>query len=74
MAAIWHDSGSPSWLGIPPSFSFHDLPEIHQLAPIEYQQAMKEIHEMERRMGVAYYWHNADLAYSWFKRKQPWYL
>lgn len=74
MAAIWHESSAPSWLGIKPSYSFHDLPEIHQEAPAQYAAAMAEIRAREMLLGVGWLKHNAEQAHAAWQHKKPWWL
>jgi hypothetical protein len=74
MGAIWHDTGAPSFLGLPPSYSFHDLAEIVVPAPASYEQARARLQAWERRLGGAFYSHNAERAYELWQLKRPWWL
>ena len=74
MAAIWHDSGAPSFLGIPPSYSFQDVAEIHAPAPESYAESRQRMQRWEKKLGAAYYKHNAQLAYEFWQAKRPWWL
>lgn len=76
MSAIWHDNGMPSFLGIKPSFSFHELAEIHVEAPTPYQCAMEDLRIREALLGYDSDWHqhNAELAHSFYEMKKPWWL
>lgn len=73
MSAIWHDHGQPSFLGMPPSFSFVDVAEIHAIAPQQYKEARAKLQAWERRMGATYMRHNAEMSYFAWQRKKPWY-
>lgn len=73
MTAIWRDHGLPSFLGIGPSFSFQDIAEIHQIAPIAYLEARTNLVRIEKRNGAEYYKRNAKLAYTFWQAKKPWY-
>ena len=74
MTAIWHDHGQPSFLGVPPSFSFQDVAEIHIEAPQAYAQARARLQAWERRLGAAFYAHNAALANRFYLAKREWWL
>ena len=74
MAAIWVDSRQPSFLGLAPSFAFHDLPEIHAIAPAAYEVARLELQMMDEIRGAAWNVHNAELAHSFYMSKRAWWL
>lgn len=74
MGAIWHDHGKPSFLGIPPSFSFQDIAEIVVPAPASYEQARAKMQAWERRLGAAFYRNNAARAHALWELKRPWWL
>lgn len=74
MAAIWHESNTPSWLGVGPSYSFVDLPEIHQVAPASYEAARAEMRAREMLLGAEWFQHNTELAHTFWERKKPWWL
>lgn len=74
MSAIWYDHKMPSFLGIAPSYSFHELPEIHQEAPTPYAVAMQELKIREKLYGAQWFKHNAELAHVLWERKKPWFL
>lgn len=74
MSAIWHDSGSPSWLPAGPQFSFFDVAEIVQPAPESYEQARAEIKRRERKFGAGWYRDNALRAHELWLLKRPWWL
>ncbi len=74
MTAIWHDSGLPSFLGAPPRFSFQDIAEIVQPAPATYEAARYKYIKWERKMGAAYFRHNAYLAHQFYMAKRAWWL
>ena len=74
MGAIWHDHKQPSFLGIPPSYSFQDVAEIHIEAPVPYAQARARLQRWERKMGAAWFKQNADLAQRFYLAKRPWWI
>lgn len=77
MSAMWHDHGFPSFLGIAPSFSFHELPEVHMKVEIAapcYTEAMVEMSEREQLLGAVWSQHNGELAHAFYERKKPWWL
>ena len=74
MGAIWHDNKMPSFLGIPPSYSFQDIAEIVIPAPESYAEARARMQAWERKMGGAWFQHNAELAHVLWERKKPWWL
>ena len=73
MSAIWHDHGMPSFLGVPPSFSFHELAEVIEFAPIGYEVAMMKLREADLLHGEAWIKHNAKRAYYNYRMKRAWY-
>lgn len=74
MAAIWHASAAPSFLAPPPSFSFHDIAQLVVPAPASYELARARYGAWERRMGGAWFQHNAQLAQQFWQAKKPWWL
>ena len=74
MASIWHDHGKPSFLGIPPSYSFHDLAEIVQPAPESYAEARAKMQAWERRLWAVFYQDISVRAYVLWQLKRPWWL
>lgn len=74
MSAIWHDTGAPSFLSNAPQFSFLDVAEIVEPAPAAYAEARARMQAWERKMGGAYYQHNAALAWTFFQMKKAWWL
>jgi hypothetical protein len=74
MSAIWYDHKMPSFLGIAPSYSFHELPEIHQEVPTPYAAAMAEIKAREMLLGAGWVEHNTELAHRFWEHKKPWWL
>ena len=74
MGAIWHDSKMPSFLGIPPSYSFQDIAEIVEPAPASYQEARARMQVWEQRQGAAFYQSNAKRAYELWQLRRPWWL
>jgi hypothetical protein len=74
MGAIWHDIKLPSFLGVPPSYSFLDISEIIAPAPESYAEARQRIQRWERKLGAAWYTHNAELAHQFYIAKRPWWL
>lgn len=74
MSAIWHDHGLPSFMGAGPRYSFFDVAEIFAPAPEAYAEARERMQRWERRMGAAYYQHNAKMAWDNWQRHRPWWL
>lgn len=74
MGAIWQDHGQPSFLGVPPSYSFQDVAEIVVPAPASYEVARARMQAWEQRLGAAFYQHNAERAYALWQVKRPWWL
>lgn len=74
MSSIWHDHGKPSFLGIPPSFSFHELAEIHQEAPAAYIAVMEDLRVREKLYGASWFQHNTELSHIFWEAKKPWWI
>jgi hypothetical protein len=74
MAAIWHQSAYPPIFHPPPMFSFRDVAEIVAPAPEDYAEARASMQAWERKMGAAWYQHNANLAHAFWEMKKPWWL
>ena len=74
MSAIWHDSGTPSFLSPKQNFSFHELPGYVQEAPDAYQAAMADLRVREMLLGTEWYTHNAWLAHEFYMAKRSWWL
>ena len=74
MAAIFHDSGMPSFLAPPPRFSFIDIAEIVAPAPEQYAEARSRYMRWERKMGNVWFEHNHELAMRFWEAKRPWWL
>lgn len=74
MSAIWHDHGQPSFMGVGPRFSFFDVAEIVQPAPVAYEAARAKLQAWERKMGSVWFQHNAKLARVFWEMKRPWWL
>jgi hypothetical protein len=74
VGAIWHDTGSPSWLAAGPQFSFQDVAEIVEPAPAAYAEARAHLQRWERRLGAAFYRDNARRARELWLMKRPWWL
>ena len=73
MTAIWHAS-PVGILGFAPSFSFQDVAEICAPAPQSQQEARARMQRWERRLGAAWYAHNARLARDFYEMKRPFWL
>ena len=74
MAAMWHDHGAPSFLGIKPSFSFHELPEIHVEAPMPYAEARMDMQWLEALRGAVWYERHVEQVQALWAMKRPWWL
>ena len=74
MSAIWHDSGVPSFFAPSPRFSFHDLPEVVQEAPVAYQAVLAEMRARDLARGAGWLQHNAALAQRFYQMKRDWWL
>ena len=74
MTAVWHQSNLPSWFGAAPQFSFSDLAEVHQVAPIAYEQARADMRAREIRLGPEWFRHNAYLGHKFFMMKKAWWM
>ena len=74
MSAIWVDGRQPSFLGIAPSFAFHDLPEIHAIVPAAYEVARMELQMIDEARGPQWSIHNAELAHSFYMAKRDWWM
>ena len=75
MPSIWHDHGMPSFLGIPPSYSFFDQAEVVIVVPENYtspfyMKAWKEWHEPWRQQM---HFACIDKAQVIWQRNKPWY-
>lgn len=73
MTAIWHEN-QLGVLGFAPSFSFQDVAEICAPAPLSQQEASARLRRWERRLGSAWYAHNAFLARQFYEKKRPFWL
>lgn len=75
MPAVVHDQPEcSSILGLPPSYSFHDLAEITAEAPIAYEMARADMRERRMRLGEAWYRRNEELARAAWAAHRPWWL
>lgn len=74
MSALWHDHGLPSFLAAGPLFSFHEVAEVVAPCPETYATARARLQRWERKMGAAYFKHNADLARQFWLAQRPWWL
>ena len=74
MSAIWIDSKQPSFLGIAPSFAFHELAEIHAFAPATYEVSRMELQWVDEKRGPQWNIYNAEVAHGFYIRKRPWWV
>ena len=74
MGAIWHEPDAPLYLAGGPQFSFFDVAEIVQPAPVEYELARAHLQAFERKFGVVWYQDNARRAWELWQQKRPWWL
>lgn len=74
MSAIWHDSGLPSFLGVPPSFSFYEQAVVEMPAPISYQVAQQYLRFVQRSFGENFRYECARRAHEVYQRKRPWWV
>ena len=72
MSVIWHDSGAPSFMSNAPAFSFYDVAEICEPAPASWQEQRERFRAFEKKMGGAWYRHNAYLAWTFYQMKKEW--
>jgi hypothetical protein len=74
VSAIWHDQNLPSFLGIPPSFSFYDQAQVEQPAPISYQVAQRFRESAQFPLGPNFRQEIARRAREVWGVKRPWWL
>lgn len=75
MPAIVYDQPEcSSILGLPPSYSFHELAEIVAEAPLKYAIAKRHYEERSLRLGEAFYRRNEELAQRAWAAHRPWWL
>lgn len=74
MSAIWHDSKLPSFLGVPPSFSFYDQAQIEEPAPIEYSLAQQYRHFIQKDFGPNFHYDVGKRAHEVYLSKREWWV
>lgn len=74
MSSIWHDSKLPSFLGVPPSFSFYEQAQVEIPAPTEWAMAQKYRHAMQWELGPDFHWEVFKRAHEVYLSKRPWWL